>query len=88
MLFRSVLPHAQVSYAYETSDSKRDMVVTSASGTDFAVSGVAPGRGALGIGLGLDVEAHDNLAFYADYDGQISTNLTLHSFSAGLRYKF
>jgi outer membrane autotransporter protein len=82
------MPDAHVAYSLETGTATRNMIVTSASGTDFAVTGVAPKRGMFDVGAGVSVQAQDNLSFYADYDAQLSSNVTLQNLSLGLRYKF
>ncbi len=83
-----ITPNAHAAYDAEVGDANRSMIVTSASGTNFNVLGVSPKRGMFEIGAGISVQANDNFSLYADYDGEISSNVTTNNFSAGLRYQF
>jgi outer membrane autotransporter protein len=81
-------PDAHVAYSVETNDARRNMTVTTASGFDFPVVGVAPNKGMFNVGAGVQVQAVENISFYADYDASLSSNVTLQNVSLGLRYKF
>jgi outer membrane autotransporter protein len=72
----------------ELGDARHNMTVTTASGSNFAVIGVAPSRDFFGLGTGVTVQSRDDLAFYGNYDALIFSNLTVHTFSAGLQYRF
>ncbi len=83
-----IAPELRLGYAYEAFDS-RVLSVTTASGTAFPVTGVAPSRNQLSAGIGLVMEAAPDLSVYADYDTLLHTgNTTEQTVQAGLRWKF
>jgi len=82
-------PEFRLGYAYEALANSRLLTVTTASGVNFPVTGVAPSRNQLTTGFGLSMVAGLNLQLYANYDATLPTgNTTAQTIQAGLRWRF
>jgi outer membrane autotransporter protein len=83
-----IAPELRFSYAHDVFNP-RFLTVTTASGSAFPVTGVAPSRDQVSTGIGLVIQAAPNLNFYADYDTTLHTgNTTEQTVQAGLRWNF
>jgi fibronectin-binding autotransporter adhesin len=83
-----IAPELRLSYSHDLFNA-RFLTVTSVSGTSFPVTGVAPSRDQVAVGIGVVVLAAPNLNFYANYDTILHTgNTTEQTVQAGLRWKF
>jgi len=83
-----IAPELRLGYSHELFDS-RVLTVTTASGTAFPVTGVAPSRNQLSAGAGLVIQTGPGLSLYADYDTILHTgNTTEQTVQAGLRVTF
>jgi outer membrane autotransporter protein len=84
-----VTPELRLGYAYEALANSRLLTVTTASGFNFPVTGVAPSRSQLNTGIGVSVVAGLNLSLYANYDAVLPTGNTIsQTIQAGLRWRF
>jgi fibronectin-binding autotransporter adhesin len=85
----AITPELRLGYAYEALANSRLLTVTTASGFNFPVTGVAPSRSQLTTGIGVSMVAGPNLQLYANYDATLPTgNTTAQTIQAGLRWKF
>lgn len=57
-----ITPELRLGYAYEALSNSRLLAVTTASGADFPVTGVAPSRNQVTAGIGLSMVAGPNLS--------------------------
>lgn len=84
-----ITPELRLGYAYETLSNARGLNVIATDGTTFPVTGIAPSRNQLIVGLGVTVTAGPNLSFYASYDAILPVgNTRSQTLQAGLRWKF
>ncbi|HYM71719.1 MAG TPA: autotransporter domain-containing protein, partial [Stellaceae bacterium] len=82
-------PELRLGYAREALGNSRAMTVTTASGFDFPVTGVAPSRDIVTAGIGVTVRSGPALSYYANYDTALrSGNTTDTTVSAGLHLQF
>jgi fibronectin-binding autotransporter adhesin len=82
-------PEVRLGYAREALSGSRLITVTTVSGANFPVIGVAPSHDIVTAGIGVAAEAGPSLSFYANYDGTLRTgNTTDQTLSAGLRVRF
>jgi len=83
-----ITPELRLGYAYEALANSRLLTVTTASGFNFPVTGIAPSRSQCTTGIGVAMVAGPNLSLYADYDVTLPTgNTTAQTVQAGLRWR-
>jgi uncharacterized protein with beta-barrel porin domain len=83
-----ILPEARLLYAREVLDTNRRSELTTGAGELLRMTNAVPGRDYLTIGAGVAVRSA-NIEVFADYDATLPVdNVTRHSVSAGLRYRF
>jgi fibronectin-binding autotransporter adhesin len=84
-----IAPELRLGYAYEVLSNARLLTVSTLSGIDFPVVGVAPSRNQMTAGVGIAMRSGPDLTFYASYDTTLRTgNTTDHVVQAGLRWRF
>jgi outer membrane autotransporter barrel domain/autotransporter-associated beta strand repeat len=79
-----ITPSVRIGWAYDAGDyiGKTDASIL---GAGFDVDGSKPGRNAATFGTGVTVASGDNLAVFADYDGEARADANTHTIKAGLR---
>jgi outer membrane autotransporter protein len=84
-----ITPEVRLGYSREVLSNNRLLTVAATDGTPFLVQGVKPSRDMVTPGVGLTVQAQQNLYLYANYDALVHTgNTTDQTLSAGLRVRF
>jgi len=82
-------PEVRVGYSREALSNRRVVTVAAIDGTPFVVRGVKPSRDMLTAGVGVSVQARDDLSLYGNYDALVHTGNTIdQTVSAGLRIHF
>jgi fibronectin-binding autotransporter adhesin len=84
-----ITPEVRLGYTREALSNSRLVTVATVTGADFPVQGVKPSKNMLTAGVGVTLQAQDNVYLYADYDAVAPTGNTAYQVvSAGLRIKF
>jgi fibronectin-binding autotransporter adhesin len=84
-----ITPEVRLGYTREALSNSRLVTVATVTGANFPVQGVKPSKNMLTAGVGMTLQAQDNVYLYADYDAVAPTGNTAYQVvSAGLRIKF
>jgi len=84
-----ITPEVRLRYTREALSNSRLVTVATVAGANFPVQGVKPSKNMLTAGVGVMLQAQDNVYLYADYDAVAPTGNTAYQVvSAGLRIKF
>ncbi|MFA5984424.1 MAG: autotransporter domain-containing protein [Methylococcaceae bacterium] len=80
----AIEPELRVAWQHEALDQNA-VINAGLNGTGYSVAGARPGRDAAAVGAGVSAVLDNNLKFYANYDGTVSENQTIHAVTAGLK---
>jgi outer membrane autotransporter protein len=86
-----VRPEVQTSWNHDLLGEDHQLTARfagTAPGSTFSVLGARPGRDALQVGAEVTATTGNSLTWYAGYDGDYRSGLTLHSVTAGVRVRW
>ena len=85
-----ISPYGRIAYRYNL-DGKRNNIAAffnDNAATELTVSAMTPKRDQIDVDAGMNVQANQNMAIFAGYQGTFRSDLNSHGFSAGLSFSF
>jgi outer membrane autotransporter protein len=86
----TLTPELRLGWSHEFLDASQSLTaaLVGVPGSAFSATGIAFGRDAALIGVGVSMELSPDAKVFVDYDGRVGSRLQEHSVSGGLKLRF